>query len=144
MYLMTERRYGFRFTAVEAGLLIVGVVLVSVFVFVAGVYVGKGVEAHKTAQLFPPVRMPVNLPEETRAPIANTPLTWKLPKDKPGETTPSVPSGTVGGSAQTPNPSTHTPVTSSPVTPTKKTTVTAVPPEEPPNLAPNKSQPKTV
>src|SRR5215475_8398997 len=117
---MTERRYGFRFSAIEAGLLVVGVVLVSVFVFVAGVYVGKGVEARKTAQLTPPLRMPVHIPEEPHASPTDTPLTWKLPKDKSVGTIPPVASGTGEDSVQTPIPSTQTPITSPPLSATKK------------------------
>ncbi len=138
---MTERRYGFRFSIVEAGLLVVSVVLVSVFVFVAGVYVGKGVEAHKTAQLTPPVRMPVQIPDELRT-TTDTPLTWKLPKDKPVETIPPVAPGTVEDSVQRPSPSTQTPVVSPSVSATKKAPVKDVPPGERLDPIAGTSQPK--
>ena len=86
---MTERRYGFRFNAVEAGVLVASVLFASVLIFLSGVYVGKGVEAHRAGEQTTALRMPINLTNESRAPGANTPLAWKLPKDKPTETQPS-------------------------------------------------------
>jgi cell division septation protein DedD len=88
---MTERRYGFRFSAVEAGMLVVSVLLASVFIFLSGVYVGKGVEAHRTTEQTAALRIPVTTPNEVRAPVANTPLAWNLPKDKQTESQSSVP-----------------------------------------------------
>src|SRR5215204_6503152 len=89
---MTERRYGFRFNAVEAGVLVVSVLFASVLIFLSGVYVGKGVEAHRAVEQTTTLRMPINITNESRAPGANTPLAWKLPKDKPTEAQPSDPS----------------------------------------------------
>jgi hypothetical protein len=134
---MTERRYGFRFSAVEAGLLVVSTVLTSVFVFVAGVYVGKGVEAHKTAQLTPPVRMPLQIPDELRPAATKTPLTWPPPKDKPVGDAPSVATVTTGTPVQTPNPFTQENTT-------KKALTTDFPPGKHQALPPaEKSQAKT-
>jgi cell division septation protein DedD len=96
--IMTERRYGFRFNIVEAGVLIVSVVLVSVCIFLSGVYVGKGVEAHRAIEQTTALRMPIKIVNESRAPGTNTSLAWKLPKDKPTETEPSDPSAVVGES----------------------------------------------
>jgi len=140
---MSERRYGFRFSAIEAGFLVVSVVLVSGFVFVAGVYVGKGVEAHKTAQLTPPVRMPIQIPEELHT-TTNPPLTWKLPKDKPVGAIPPGTPGIAGDSVQSPSPSTQTPAASTPASTTKKTTAIDVSPGERLDLTADKPQPKTV
>jgi cell division septation protein DedD len=80
---MTERRYGFRFNAVEAGVLVMSVLLTSVLIFLSGVYVGKGVEAHRTVEQTSALRMPITITNESRSSVANTPLAWKLPKDKP-------------------------------------------------------------
>lgn len=123
---MTERRYGFRFSAVEAGLLVMSVVLASVFVFIAGVYVGKGVEAHRTAQLTPTVQLPVQIPEEPRPSATDTPLTWKLPKDKPVGVVSPVAPVTGGDSAHMPSPSTQTSGASTSVSATKKAPATEV------------------
>jgi len=89
---MTERRYGFRFNVVEAGVLVVSVLFSSVLIFLSGVYVGKGVEAHRTVEQRDALRMPIKLTNESRAAGANTPLAWKLPKDKPTESQPPDPS----------------------------------------------------
>lgn len=89
---MTERRYGFRFNAVEAGMLVASVLFASVLIFLSGVYVGKGVEAHRAVEQTTALRMPINITNESRTPGANTPLAWKLPKDKPTEARPSDPS----------------------------------------------------
>ncbi|MSQ47432.1 MAG: SPOR domain-containing protein [Deltaproteobacteria bacterium] len=89
---MTERRYGFRFNVVEAGVLVVSVVFASVLIFLSGVYVGKGVEAHRTVEQRDALRMPIMLANEPRASVATPPLDWKLPKDKPTESQPSHPS----------------------------------------------------
>jgi cell division septation protein DedD len=89
---MTERRYGFRFNAVEAGMLVASVLFASVLIFLSGVYVGKGVAAHRAVEQTTALRMPINITNESRAPGANTPLAWKLPKDKPTEAQPSDPS----------------------------------------------------
>ena len=98
---MTERRYGFRFNAVEAGVLGVSVLFASVLIFLSGVYVGKGVEAHRAVEQTTTLRMPINLTNESRAPEANTPLAWKLPKDKPTEAQPS--DSSVGGERERPS-----------------------------------------
>ena len=139
---MTERRYGFRFSAIEAGFLVIMVVLVSLFVFVAGVYVGKGVEAHKTAQLTPPVRMPIQIPDEPRV-TTDTPVTWKLPKDKPVGATPSVTSGIAENSAPAPTSSTSTPAAAPAVSATKKARPKDVSPGERLSPVAGMSQPKT-
>lgn len=89
---MTERRYGFRFNAVEAGVLVMSVLLTSVLIFLSGVYVGKGVEAHRTVEQTNALRMPITMTNESRTSVASTPLAWKLPKDKPTESRTSDPS----------------------------------------------------
>jgi cell division septation protein DedD len=88
---MTERRYGFRFSAVEAGMLVVSALLASAFIFLSGVYVGKGVETRRTNEQTDALRIPVTTPNERRTPAANTPLAWDLPKDKQTESRSSVP-----------------------------------------------------
>jgi cell division septation protein DedD len=90
---MTERRYGFRFSAVEAGVLVVIVLLVSALIFLSGIYVGQGVEAHRTGEQTAALRMPVNVTPDSRVPVANTPLAWKLSKDKSAESQPPAPPG---------------------------------------------------
>jgi cell division septation protein DedD len=45
--MMTERRYGFRFSGVEGGLLIGSILLASFLIFVSGVYVGREVAGRK-------------------------------------------------------------------------------------------------
>lgn len=140
---MTERRYGFRFSIIDAGLLIVSVVLLSAFVFLAGMYVGKGVEAHKAAQLAPPVRMPIHISEEPRPSATDTPLPWKLPKDKSVETMqPSTP-GTAGDSGQVPTSSTQSAVASPPVNAAKKVLAKDTPPGERLDAIAGTPQPKT-
>jgi len=78
--------------------LVVSVLFSSVLIFLSGVYVGKGVEAHRTVEQRDALRMPIKLTNESRASVANTPLVWKLPKDKPTESQPPDPSvGEEGG-----------------------------------------------
>ncbi|NOT57025.1 MAG: hypothetical protein HOP18_20690 [Deltaproteobacteria bacterium] len=86
---MTERRYGFRFNVIEAGMLVVCVVFSSVLIFLSGIYVGKGVEAHRTVEQRDALRMPIALTTDPPASGSTTPLAWKLPKDKPTESQPS-------------------------------------------------------
>lgn len=101
---MTERRYGFRFNIVEAGVLVVSVVFSSVLIFLSGVYVGKGVEAHRTVEQRDALRMPITLATDPPASGATSPLAWKLPKDKPTESQPSNPAVDVEGERLSTNP----------------------------------------
>ncbi len=101
---MTERRYGFRFNIVEAGVLAVGVVFSSVLIFLSGVYVGKGVEAHRTVEQRDALRIPITLTTDPPASGATTPLAWKLPKDKPTESQPSNPAVDAEGERLSTNP----------------------------------------
>lgn len=104
---MTERRYGFRFSAVEAGVLTVSVLFASALIFLSGIYVGKGVEAHRAIEQTTALRMPITLTNESRPPRTNTPLAWKLPKEKPTEFLPPDPSTGEGESLSAAGPNTQ-------------------------------------
>ncbi len=101
---MTERHYGFRFNIVEAGVLVASVVFSSVLIFLSGVYVGKGVEAHRTVEQRDALRMPITLTTDPLASGGSTPLAWKLPKDKPTESQPSNPAVDAEGERRSTNP----------------------------------------
>jgi len=93
---MTERRYGFRFSVVEGGLLFGGVLLTSFLIFVSGVYVGREVAGRKVAPHSQVVRLPVSsfsdpsavraTPKNDSAPVRtagnNAPLAWPVTKEK--------------------------------------------------------------
>jgi cell division septation protein DedD len=118
---MTERRYGFRFNIVEAGVLVVSVVFSSVLIFLSGVYVGKGVEAHRTVEQRGALRMPVQLTNEPRAPVAPPPLAWTLPKDKLPESQPPDPSVREEEDRSPTNPDTQPLAVPTPKGPARKT-----------------------
>jgi len=61
---MTERRYGFRFSGLEGGLLVGSVLLASFLIFVSGVYVGREVAGRKVVTQTPIVRAPVTFPPD--------------------------------------------------------------------------------
>ena len=94
---MTERRYGFRFSVVEGGLLFGGVLLTSFLIFVSGVYVGREVAGRKVAPHSQVVRLPVSsfsdpsavraTPTKDSVPMRtasgnNVPLAWPVTKEK--------------------------------------------------------------
>ena len=62
--MMTERRYGFRFSGVEGGLLVGSVLLASFLIFVSGVYVGREVAGRKVVPQTPIVRARVVFPPD--------------------------------------------------------------------------------
>lgn len=91
--MMTERRYGFRFSGVEGGLLVGSVLLASFLIFVAGVYVGREVTGRKVVMPAPIVRAPVTFPPDPivmRTPPPNdalamrTAATTPVPVARPG------------------------------------------------------------
>ena len=94
---MTERRYGFRFSVVEGGLLFGGVLLTSFLIFVSGVYVGREVAGRKVVPHSQVVRLPVSsfsdpsavraTPTKDSVPMRtasgnNVPLAWPVTKEK--------------------------------------------------------------
>ena len=94
--MMTERRYGFRFSGAEGGLLIGSVLLASFLIFVSGVYVGREVAGRKIVPQPQIVRAPVafsSSPVATRPPTitepapvrtasVNPPVTWPVAREK--------------------------------------------------------------
>lgn len=140
---MTERRYGFRFTTVEAGVLVMSVLLASVLIFLSGVYVGKGVEAHRTVEQTNAPRMPITITNESRASVANTPLAWKLPKDKPVES--RTVDSPVGGAKERPSTSSEAQSLATPIQrdPTQKSPATDTLSKERSEKSEEKGRPKT-
>ena len=102
--MMTERRYGFRFSGVEGGLLFGSVLLASFLIFVSGVYVGREITGRKIVPQSQIVRVPVvsstnpvasRLPTTTepaavRTAAVNPPMTWPVAREKVASPTPSV------------------------------------------------------
>jgi cell division septation protein DedD len=96
--MMTERRYGLRFSGAEGGLLFGGMLLASFLVFVSGVYVGREVAGRKGNTQGPIVRVPVSpfansndtLTNNTTKVATNTPLAWPTLKERSTTTAPST------------------------------------------------------
>jgi DedD protein len=95
--MITERRFGFRFSVVEGGLLFGSVLLTSFLIFVSGVYVGREIAGRKAMPHSQVVRLPVSSfsdPSVVRATPAsgsvpmrtasgnNAPLAWPVTKEK--------------------------------------------------------------
>lgn len=102
-WMMVERRYGFRFSGAEGGVLLGSILISSFLIFVSGVYVGREVAGRKGVSQNQVVRVPASSfgdpvasrttsasdPLTVRTPSVNAPLTWPVEKEK---TTPPVPS----------------------------------------------------
>ena len=103
--MLTERRFGFRFSVVEGGLLVGSVLLTSFFIFVSGVYVGREIAGRKAVPHSQVVRLPVSsfsgssvvrsTPTNDAAPVRtasgnNAPLAWPVTKEKTSPPAPPI------------------------------------------------------
>lgn len=129
---MTERRYGFRFSGVEGGLLIGSILLASFLIFVSGVYVGREVAGRKVVAPSQVVRVPVSsfsdpptvrtAPKNEPAPVrtvgtTQTSMAWPIDKEKTLSAAPSIPRAEVIQEKEKEN---LKPVSSSPIASTMK------------------------
>jgi cell division septation protein DedD len=94
--MITERRFGFRFSIVEGGLLFGSVLLTSFLIFVSGVYVGREIAGRKAMPHSQVVHLPVssfggqsvvratatNDSAPVRTASNNAPLAWPVTKEK--------------------------------------------------------------
>jgi outer membrane biosynthesis protein TonB len=95
---MAERRYGFRFSLVEAGIILISLFSASFLIFLFGIYVGTEVQARKAIQQTRTVRLPVPVAEEFRSstpsPAVNPsfpePAAQPQPKEQPKDRRPQA------------------------------------------------------
>ena len=92
---MAVRQYAFRFNLSEGYIVSLSTVVSFLLVFACGVYIGKEVQAYKTAQETRTVRFPVGNPEDTVSaspPSLAFPLTLEKPAQGGPSQLPTVPS----------------------------------------------------
>jgi cell division septation protein DedD len=90
---MAERRYGFRFSLVEAGIILISLFSASFLIFLFGIYIGTEVQARKAIQQTRTVRLPVPLADEFRSSTPSSsanasfpePAAQPRPKEQPKE-----------------------------------------------------------
>ena len=73
---MAVRQYAFHFNLSEGCIVLLSTVVSFLLVFAFGVYIGKEVQAYKTAQETRPVRFPVGHPEDK---VSASPPSYALP-----------------------------------------------------------------
>jgi DedD protein len=95
---MAERRYGFRFSLVEAGIILISFVSASFLIFLFGIYIGTEVQARKAIQQTRTVRLPVPVADEFRSSRPSSsvnasfpePVAQLQPKEQPKERRPQA------------------------------------------------------